>query len=245
MSLSTTRAVILQTYRYSDTSKILRLITLDHGPCSAVARGALRPRSRFGGMLEPFIEGDATLYRKEGRELHTLSGFDLVRERRALGHCLRLYVIASVLCELVMRLAPEHRDDRVYATLVGGLDALHDAASRGTDVGGLEHIWALVGALGFEPELERCLSCGRPVAGERARFDSAAGGLRCRHCAPGGPALDPSELTALRALVSGSPHPVVGAGGAVPQGRILADFIRYHLAEGANLRSLAFLEGLT
>ena len=85
MGLSTTRAIVLQTYRYSDTSKILRLMTLEHGPCSALARGALRPKSRFGGLLEPFSEGDATLYMKEGRDLHALSGFELVRERRVLG----------------------------------------------------------------------------------------------------------------------------------------------------------------
>ncbi|MGH7130234.1 MAG: DNA repair protein RecO, partial [Planctomycetaceae bacterium] len=61
-------SIILQTFAYGDTSKILRLLTADHGVCSAFARGALRPRSRFGGVLEPFSEGVATLYLKEGRE---------------------------------------------------------------------------------------------------------------------------------------------------------------------------------
>jgi len=235
VGLSSTRAVILQTYRYSDTSKILRLMTIEHGPCSAIAKGALRPRSRFGGMLEPFIEGDATLYLKEGRDLHTLSGFDLVRERRGLGRSMRTFTIASVLCELVMRLAPEHRDDRLYRSLVSGLDALLDA----TDVGGLEHVWALVSALGFHPELERCLRCGRTIASERARFDYAAGGLYCSDCAT--PGLEPAELETLRELAAGRSGPDPGG----RQARWLADFIRYHLAEGANLRSLPFLRSLS
>jgi len=238
--LVTTRAVILQTYRFSDTSKILRLMTVEHGPCSAVARGALRPRSRYGGMLEPFVEGDATFYLKPGRDLHTLSEFELVRERRDLGHSLSLFTVASVLCELVMRLAPEHRDDDLYRTLLEGLDALHDRSRAGDDSGGLEHIWALVSTMGFQPELDACVNCGRPIGEERARFDFSAGGLFCLTCAPGGPGLEPSELKTLRALASGVPATTT----AGHQGRWLADFIRYHMSEGANLKSLPFLREL-
>ena len=240
MSLVTTRAVVLQTYRYSDTSKILRLMTLELGPCSALARGALRPKSRFGGLLEPFVEGDATLYTKEGRELHTLSGFELVRERRDLGRSLPLFTVASVLCELVMRLAPEHRDDRLYRVLVAGLDDMHRRAPDGEAAGALAHVWSLVGALGFRPELDHCVACGRAIGAERARFDYAAGGLRCARCGPAGPGLDAAQLRDLRALASGGTavRPAVG------QGRCLADFIQYHLAEGANLKSLPFLREL-
>ncbi len=77
MPIVTTRSVVLQTYPYSDTSKILRLLTLDHGPQSVMARGALRPRSRLSGVLEPFADGTATFYFKPDRDLHTLSEFEL------------------------------------------------------------------------------------------------------------------------------------------------------------------------
>ncbi|MDX1578137.1 MAG: DNA repair protein RecO [Gemmatimonadota bacterium] len=239
MALTTTRAIILKTYRYSDTSKILRLLTLELGPCSALARGALRPKSRFGGLLEPFVEGDATLYTKESRDLHTLSAFELEKERRELGRSLDLFTVASVICELVMRLAPEHRDDDLYRTVRAGLDGLHERASDGGAGTGLEHVWAVVDVLGFRPELDRCTACGRRIGEERVRFDFEAGGVRCRACAPSGAALEARELSDLRALVAGRPGS--GRGG---QGRWLADFIRYHLAEGANLRSIPFLREL-
>jgi DNA repair protein RecO (recombination protein O) len=242
MGIVTTRAVVLQTYRYSDTSKILRLMTLEHGPCSALARGALRPKSRFGGLLEPFSEGDATLYMKEGRDLHALSAFELLRERRALGTELGAYTAASVMCELVMRLAPEHRDDRLYRTLADGLDALLAVDGRDSLSIGLGRIWSLVGTLGFQPELGTCVACGRLIGGGSARFDFEAGGLRCLDCTPSGPTIEPNELTSLRGLVEGDrlEGPVAG-----PQGRWLSDFIRYHLAEGSQLRSLPFLRELT
>ncbi len=240
VGLSTTRAVVLQTYRYSDTSKILRLMTVEFGPCSALARGALRPKSRYGGLLEPFVEGEVTLYTKDGRDLHTLSDFELIREWRGLGSALDLFTVASALCELVMRLAPEHRDDELYGALTTGLAQLHAQAEAGRVTGGLEHVWALVNTLGFRPELDQCVACGRAVGSERARFDYAAGGLQCEHCAPSRDGLDAQDIRDLRALVDGQAL----TGGSGRQARWLADFIRYHLSEGAVLKSLPFLREL-
>lgn len=241
MPLVTTRAVVLQTHRYGDTSKILRLMTREHGPRSVIAKGALRPRSRFGGVLELFAEGAATFYVKESRDLHTLSGFELGRERQRLGSDLARFASASVLCELVLRLAPEHRDLRLYRALVAGLDALVEAPEERVAPCGLRHVWELVRVLGFAPDLEHCLECERFIPpGEEARFDSPSGGLRCRHCPAAGRDLTATDVATLRALAAGG-HP-----DPVPPGQaaLVADFIRYHLAEGTRLRSLSFLREL-
>ena len=85
MALVSTDAIILQAYAYGDTSRILRLLTRAHGLQSVIAKGAKGPRSRFGGVLEPFVEGIATFQLRDGRDLHTLSGFELLRARQALG----------------------------------------------------------------------------------------------------------------------------------------------------------------
>ncbi|MFQ5678644.1 MAG: DNA repair protein RecO [Gemmatimonadota bacterium] len=242
MPLITTRVVILQTHRYSDTSKILRLMTREHGPRSAIARGALRPKGRFGGLLEPFAEGTATLYVKENRELHSLSGFDLLRARQALAVDLDRFAGASVLSELVLRLAPEHRDLPLYRALVAGLDHLLEVTRREVPATSLLHIWHLVRLLGFRPELATCLACERPIpVDSEVWFDFPAGGLRCPRCGRSGQRLSPAEAHTLRRLVSGEgdlPSDVAG------QGTLLAQFVRYHLAEGTRLRSLSFLQRL-
>src|SRR5262244_2856402 len=67
MALVTTAAVVLRTYRYSETSKIVRLATRDLGVQSAIAKGALRPKSRFGAGLELLSEGSAQLYHRQPR----------------------------------------------------------------------------------------------------------------------------------------------------------------------------------
>lgn len=238
MPIVTTPCLVLQTYRFGDTSKILRLLTQEHGPVSALARGALRPRSRMSGVLEPFVEGVVTLYLKSNRDLHTLSGFDLIRSRQALGTDMARFAGASVLAELVLRLAPAERDDLLYDTLREGLDALLAAPVETVPGLAAARIWKLVGVLGFEPSLESCLSCGRPVlAGEGARFDTLEGGIRCLQCAPVGHALDSHGLETLRELSENQvPGQLVG-----PQLLILKEFIRVHIAEDIRIRSLDFL----
>lgn len=239
MPIVTTRCVVLQTYRYSDTSKILRLMTLDHGPRSAIAKGALRPGSKYGGVLEPFAEGEATIYLKPDRDLHTLSEFELIRERQSLGVDLARFAGASVCCELVMRLAPEERDPRLYRTLLAGLDALVEAEPDEVRAVALVVNWQVVRILGFTPELDRCVGCGRSLEEGETRLDFEAGGLACGRCASGGPRLTTSERRELRGLLAGR-LPDGGPGGR--QARFLRDFIRYRLAEGLTLRSLDYLD---
>src|SRR3989441_9563236 len=68
----------VQTCALPISSKVVRLATRDLGVHSAIAKGALRPKSRFGAGLELLSEGMAQLYFRETRELHTLGAFDLV-----------------------------------------------------------------------------------------------------------------------------------------------------------------------
>ena len=238
MPIVTTRSVVLQTHPYSDTSKILRLLTLDHGPLSVMARGALRPRSRLSGVLEPFADGSATFYFKPDRDLHTLSGFDLRRERQALGRDLQRYAAASVLCELVLRLAPAEHDPELYELLTHGLDALLEAPASRVSATGLAACWSLVEVLGFAPDLSGCSRCGDSLTERQGRLDVREGSLVCDRCLPGGAVLPPGELETLRQLAAGHPEGPAPSGQQV---RLLVDFIRHHAAEGIRLRSLDFL----
>lgn len=237
MPIITSRSVVLQAFRYSDTSKILRLLTRDRGPVSVIARGALRARSRLSGLLEPFAEGSATFYLKSNRDLHTLSGFELIRERQALGVDLSRFAGASVLCELVMRVAPREADPGLFDFLVGALDdliAVSEAQVRGVAAA---RIWMLVALLGFGPSVAACVDCGRPPEpGRPARFDLAAGGLRCHRCPPVGRYVGPDEVRALLTLAAGDPSATPSAAHI----ELLSEFIRWHAAEGSRIRSLDF-----
>jgi len=234
----TTRSIVLQTHAYSDTSKILRLLTMDHGPQSVMARGALRPRSRLSGLLEPFAEGAATFYLKPDRDLHTLSGFDLVCERQALGRDLKRYAAASVLCELVLRLAPVEHDPELFHALTTGLDSLMSVEAVAVSGTAVAAAWTLVDVLGFAPDLGGCARCGDPLVERGGRLDVREGSLVCDQCLPPGAVLPADEIRTLREVASGQPG---GEALSSRQIHILVEFIRHHAAEGIRLRSLDFL----
>src|SRR3989442_2266608 len=85
MALVTTSAVVLRTYPYSETSKIVRLATRDLGVQSAIAKGVLRPRSRFAAGVGLLSEGMGQLYHPATPGLQTLPALDPLVLRGQLG----------------------------------------------------------------------------------------------------------------------------------------------------------------
>jgi DNA repair protein RecO (recombination protein O) len=184
MPLVTADAVVLQAFPYGETSKILRLLTRTHGVQSVIAKGALRPKSRFGGVLEPFTEGIASFFLRESRELQTLGGFELVRAQQSLGRDLLRFGGASLLAELVIRTASEEPQPGLFEAVRDALHAVREAEAPALQPVMLAQVWRIVALLGFEPVLDACIVCGRPFdPDEDVSFDYAAGGARCRDCA--------------------------------------------------------------
>ena len=60
-----TEAVVLRSIRYGEADRVLHLFTLERGRAGAIAKGARKTKSRFGGRLEPFSHVEAMLH--EGR----------------------------------------------------------------------------------------------------------------------------------------------------------------------------------
>lgn len=240
MPLVSDPALILQVYAYSETSKILRLLTRDHGVVSAMARGALRPRSRFGGVLEPFTQGVATVYIKANRDLHTLSGFELQRSRQRLGADLARFAGASLLAELVLQAPSESADPRLFEMVARWLSALETVDPVLVEAMALTGAWSIATQLGFGPELDQCVRCGVAVDPDAdAFFDYGAGGVTCRSCGgAGGREVPARALADLRRMRAGDTPPLERP---AAHWALLERFLTYHITDGRPLRSLAFL----
>src|SRR5262245_11311442 len=98
-----TDAIVLHAFDYLESSRILKLATREAGVRSVLARGARRSKGRFGSALDLFAQGSAELHVKHGRELDTLSGFDVTRARPLLAGHLERFSGASAIAELVLR----------------------------------------------------------------------------------------------------------------------------------------------
>ncbi len=246
MPAASTPAILLSTLRYGETSKIVRLATRDHGVVSAIAKGALRPRSRFGAALQPLSSGTAHLVLHERRDLHLLTAFDLARLRVGLAGDVGRFAAASALCEVMQRFGHPAPHPESFDLLEGGHTLLEDAPAGALEPLALRMLWRLVSVLGFAPTLDRCARDGAPVPRSGVLpFSAQDGGALCAACAAGHAAtrLPEDARQGLADLLDpGAPLPDLDRPHAAAHRRLLARYVQYHLAEGAELPALRFWE---
>ena len=244
MPLVITSAIVLSALRYGETSKIVRLATREHGVQSAIAKGALRPKSRFGGALQLLSEGQAQYLAKENRELHVLTAFDLGQLHVGLAADLSRYATAAALAEVMLRFAPPDPHPESYDLFRDALQTLEDAPPAEQDALGFRVLWHLVSVLGFAPSLDACVRDGTLLPeGGTLPFSTREGGALCPTCAAQHgatqlPAEARADLTAL--LDPDASLPALDERHGAAHRRLLARYIRYHLAEGAELPALDF-----
>lgn len=234
-------ALILQSFPYGETSRVLRLLTAELGVQSVLARGANRPRSRFGGALDPFTRGMAHLHIRPNRELQTLAGFDLVRSHPRLGGDLVRFGGASLLAELTLRTGSETAHPELFEALNAALEHLERVPPDALESAILRHAWHLVALLGFAPALDSCITCGRDIhADEESLLDYGAGGVHCTACGRGRPgrSLPPHARAALASMAADRATRLPRTEG---HWLVLERFLAHHVLEGSTLRSFTFL----
>ena len=244
MPLASTPAIVLSALRYSETSKIVRLATREYGVQSAIAKGALRPKSRFGGALQLLSEGQAQLLMKEGRELNVLTAFDLRRLHVGLAADLDRYAVACALAEVMLRFAPPDPHPESFEALQHALGELETAPEHMVEPLGFRLLWELVSVLGFAPSVDACVIDGTVLPDNGSLpFSTRDGGALCASCAiQRGATHIPEEDRAdlVRLLDPAAPLPSLDSRHGAAHRRLLARYIRYHLGEGANLPALEF-----
>ncbi len=241
-----TEAIVLHGFDYRETSRIVRLATRGAGVVSAIARGAKRPKSRFGTGLDLFTSGVAHLVLHPTRDLHTLSAFDATRARPMLAGTMARFTAAAALGELCLRFANEDAHGAIHDVLGEALDGIGGAPDAEVPERTVAAAWRLVGELGFSPSLEECAACRRALdAAEPVRFGHRAGGALCRPCAalvPGARPLPPEARATLAAWARGERAALDDGRTIRAHQRLLREFVEEHLADGRALRAWAAWE---
>ena len=180
MPLFRSEGIVLRTRDLGEHDRLVTLYTRDLGRLTAVARGARRVRSRFGGALELFTWGDAVGFERAGRDLLQLDAFDIRRSFRGLREDLARVGQGARIVEVVMRLTAE-RDSQPasFGLLLRALRALETGAAARVQ---LAFMLRFLDLAGHRPRLDRCGGCGRQVAGAPAAFDPLSGSVACTGC---------------------------------------------------------------
>jgi len=249
MSIHRTQAVVLRSRKIRESSKVVILFSQNYGKISTIAKGSLKPKSKFGSSLEIFTHSSIMFYKKENRDLHTLSHSEIVNAFDNVKKDIVKLAYASVTGEIVERLVPQEEPNKgLFTLLVSALGEI-DAAERSQ----LEIILSsyqlkVLHLIGYGPELARCVRCGRPVE-DRAWFGLLSGGLLCPMCKDKdlhALAMSEGAIALLRDYESQPLDKLRRAHSTDKVTREVADilnsFIRMQIGEGAGVKSLDFLE---
>jgi DNA repair protein RecO (recombination protein O) len=225
-----TEAVVLRSIRYGEADRILHLYSREHGRIGAIAKGARKPKTRFGGRLEPFFRLALVLHRGRS-DLHTVTAAETVdgyRDLRSSGRAIRA---ASDACGAVLRLLDDSEpNDPAYNLLCRYL-ALVDAEPEGRVAGPAGMVTfrlKLALAAGFAPELAACSQCGE--VDHLTAFSGVAGGVVCSTCEANS---FPMSAEAHRFMVAALGRPMSETTEAGPKairqaGRAIGETLEHH-----------------
>ena len=197
-----TEAIVLRTMELGEADRVLSVLTPRLGKLKVIAKGVRRPRSRIGGGLQPF--SDVQLVLAVGRTFDVVTSTSLEDPHLGLRNDLHSTAAAWYVVELVDRFvegaADSHEAFRLLAQALSALDA-GDEISREVVARWFE--LHLLEAMGFRPELTRCLECGAQIEPDGNTFSPVGGGVvcpSCAHAALGGRRVSPDALKIMRHL---------------------------------------------
>ena len=174
-----TEAIVLGRMDFKEADRILTFYAPRHGKFRAIAKGVRRPLSRLGSRLDYFSRVRLDLAR--GRDLDVVTGVESVDAHLGLHADLDAFGHASHVVEVLNRLTEDRQENEaVYDLLAASLRLL----AEGVDpfVVTRHYELALLGLLGYRPELYRCVGCQEEVAAEANAFSDRLGGVLCPRC---------------------------------------------------------------
>jgi DNA repair protein RecO (recombination protein O) len=183
-----TEAIVLRSIRYGEADRILHLYSRERGRIGAVAKGVRRPKSRFGGRLEPLFRVALVLHEGRG-ELYTVTSAQTVHAHAALRDGRAALARATEACAAVLRLFDSSEPNiPAYNLLCHELALLDASPAFAGRAQALGFRLKLLLAAGFVPELGSCASCGERE--HLGAFSARAGGVVCDACEAGSFPLD-------------------------------------------------------
>lgn len=176
-----TEALVLSARRYSESSKIVSLYTRANGLMAVIAKGAMRPKSQFAGVLQPLGYLAVTIFVKEGRSLQNLSAAETVERFPRLLKDLDRMTSALAIAELVSAAIAEPEPHHpTFEAILRSMRALDDPQTDPKLVE-LRFMILLCELLGYAIQFEQCASCDETVDSTDTGlwFSIAAGSPLC------------------------------------------------------------------
>lgn len=181
-------AIVLRRRNLGEADKIVTYLTRERGKLSIVAKGSRKPTSRLAAATELFVY--CRLVAATGRNLDVLTQSETRHPFLGLREDLNRFAHAAYLSEIVDRAVEEHDPHPDLFDLL--LAAFYQMESgRDPELVSPTFIVQAASLLGYQPELETCVRCARPLEEPQLGFSPTLGGLLCSACSQAAPDILP------------------------------------------------------
>lgn len=175
-------AIIISTLNLGDADRLVTFFSRERGRLTGVAKNARKSFRRFGSGLELFSRSNLIIFEQEGRDLVRIESADMLHLPSGISSDLARLAAGSVVLELVREIAPEGDPGCGAAAFHLLADTIRLIGDSG-DPEFLLRVFEIkfLSLLGYQPRLDRCVSCGARPEGD-AIFHPLKGGVLCRSC---------------------------------------------------------------
>ncbi|HSK69806.1 MAG TPA: DNA repair protein RecO [Candidatus Limnocylindria bacterium] len=229
MSYRTTQAIVLSRAEWRENDRLLTLFSPEAGRLDAVCRGCRKPGNPLMAAAELFTWGEYVLFTGKGRTL--VHSCQITENFYPLRLDYEKLQLASVFLQAALKVVqPEEPAQGLFILLARSLRRLAYTTlpPRAVAAAFLLHF---AGVSGFAPRLDRCVRCGRDLAGEGGYLVAREGGVRCADCGAREPErllLSAGALGWLREVAARGIDKAGELAGEVPY-RLLAEYVGHHL----------------
>lgn len=169
--------IIISERDYSETSKILNVITKEYGIIGVMAKGCKSLKSELRSVTGKLTYGYFNLYYKSGK-LSPLISVDVINSFKTIKSDIKKISYASFLLDLTEQVMKQSYHEDIYALLIDSLAKINE----GYDPMVISNIVELkyLDYLGVMPILDACAVCGS--TNSIATLSSNKGGYVCNKC---------------------------------------------------------------
>ncbi len=193
MKIECVEGIILSETNYSESSKILNVLTKEHGLIGIISKGCRNMKSKLRGVSRKLLHGKFNIYYKENG-LSTLINVDVINSYSKTIMDLEKVSYASFIIELTNQVIKQNNDDNIYELLKDTLNKIEE----GFDSLVLTNIieLKLLDYLGVRPNIDSCSICGSSK--NIVTIDESSGGYICRNCYNNEPLVSEKTIKLIR-----------------------------------------------
>lgn len=177
MKIESIEGIVLSETNYSESSKILNILTKEYGLIGVISKGCRNMKSKLRGVSRKLVYGTIHIYHKE-KGLSTLIGIDVINSFSKTIMDLEKVSYASFIIDLVYQVVKQNDSDEIYDLLKDTLIKVEEGLNPLALTNILE--LKLLNYLGVTPSIDACSYCGSDKG--IITLSSDAGGYICKDC---------------------------------------------------------------